>query len=437
MGSPPPNEGNRRYSRVLASLRPCGIPLFALLIAGCANPAAPKPPSLHLPELPQHLTADRAGDRVALRWTTSADATDGGTLKGPVSARVCREDVPQSATALKPAVCEPVARMSVQPGATRVQLALPAALLTGPPRPIAFRVELLNTNEHSAGPSQPAFALAGAAPPAPGPLRTAAVRNAVEITWSAQPAPAAEIELHRTLVATATGPYVALPARSRTPDSPPYSASQRATSGPALTQPDAILRPDPLRSPGGPRDPGGLIDRTVHPGDTLTYTARRYLTVPTPGLARLAATPATNPPDNRHRHGKADEAAALPTALVLYSEVSPPSTFTFRDTVPPAAPGGLEAVPGGGFGAPPSVDLSWSPSVEADLAGYNVYRAEVPNPGGTPHFIRLNPELLPGPGFHDATATPGKHYLYRVTALDQRGNESEPGPALTVITANP
>ncbi len=430
MAHQPPNQGRRRNGSAFSSLRlgKAALSLSAIsvaLAAGCANPGVPKPPSLHLPELPAQLAAERAGNSVTLSWVTSADSTDGGALPGPISARVCRDDAPASGIPGKPALCEPVARVPVVPGQSRVRIVLPASLLTGAPHPVAFRVELLNGRERSAGASEPVFALAGAAPPVPGPLRVSAVRNAVEIAWPAEPD--AAVELHRLLIATSAGPYVAA-----TPDAIRRSSRPAAhpASGPPLTQPDVTLRPEQAG------DPGGLVDRTVHAGDTLTYSARRYVRAPTPGLAHSGARPAANAPVRRHGAGKAHAGSGV-TSLVMYSDASSPVTFSFEDTVPPAAPGGLQAVPGGGFGEPISVDLSWVPSEDPDLAGYNVYRADEPRPGDAPYFTRLNARVVPGPGFRDRTATPGRHYLYRVTALDRRSSESEPGPALAVAAAAP
>jgi fibronectin type 3 domain-containing protein len=98
---------------------------------------------------------------------------------------------------------------------------------------------------------------------------------------------------------------------------------------------------------------------------------------------------------------------------------------------PPSAPTGLAAIPGGGFGQPASIDLSWEPNSESDLLGYNVYRAEAPVSGASASFTRLNPEPIPGTAFRDLNAQPSHSYLYRITAIDQHHNESAPSPVLT------
>src|SRR5260370_13062596 len=98
-----------------------------------------------------------------------------------------------------------------------------------------------------------------------------------------------------------------------------------------------------------------------------------------------------------------------------------------RDTFPPPAPSGLEAVPGGARAADRSIDRSWTPDTDADLAGYFVYRQEVDEKGvvaGTATRLNLTPVV--GPAYRDQTALAGRRYAYRVTAVDTAGNESAP-----------
>lgn len=105
----------------------------------------------------------------------------------------------------------------------------------------------------------------------------------------------------------------------------------------------------------------------------------------------------------------------------LESFESQPVTVTPRDTFPPAASQGLVAalLPGATPGSL-VVDLSWSISLETDLAGYRVYRSEQEGTRGQ----ALNPELLPTPAIRDTSVEPGHRYWYTVTAVDHAGNES-------------
>jgi fibronectin type 3 domain-containing protein len=89
-----------------------------------------------------------------------------------------------------------------------------------------------------------------------------------------------------------------------------------------------------------------------------------------------------------------------------------------HDIYPPAVPSALQAV-FSGVGQQPFIDLTWAPDSDADLAGYNVYRRE---PGGAPG--KLNSQLVKTPAYRDTGVVSGKKYVYSVSALDLRGNES-------------
>lgn len=103
-------------------------------------------------------------------------------------------------------------------------------------------------------------------------------------------------------------------------------------------------------------------------------------------------------------------------------------TITMSDVFPPSSPAGVVVVPvAAQNGNPARIDLSWNVSPEADVMGYNVYRSEQE---GTP-VRRLNSQLLPTPVFSDMSAVAGQRYLYRVTAVDRSGNESEPSTAVS------
>ena len=94
---------------------------------------------------------------------------------------------------------------------------------------------------------------------------------------------------------------------------------------------------------------------------------------------------------------------------------------------PPAAPTGLVAVASAAAnGSGPSIDLSWLPNTEADLAGYVVYRRESPLEGqAAAPWRRVSPqEPVVGPAFHDTDIQPGRTYAYAVSAIDHEGHES-------------
>jgi hypothetical protein len=126
--------------------------------------------------------------------------------------------------------------------------------------------------------------------------------------------------------------------------------------------------------------------------------------------------------------------AILVEGSALESSDSDPAILTPRDTFPPAAPRELVAavLPGSEPGSQ-VVDLSWSISLETDLAGYRVYRSEQQDTRGA----LVSGDLLPAPSYRDTSVEPGHRYWYSVTAVDRAGNESEPSAAVTVDVAKP
>jgi hypothetical protein len=93
---------------------------------------------------------------------------------------------------------------------------------------------------------------------------------------------------------------------------------------------------------------------------------------------------------------------------------SPETCILVKDVGAPAAPTGVAAVL-----RAEGIELSWSPSTEADLAGYRVYRGA---PGAVPERVA---ELSPAePRFVDAKPPAGGILVYSVTAFDSAGNES-------------
>jgi fibronectin type 3 domain-containing protein len=108
--------------------------------------------------------------------------------------------------------------------------------------------------------------------------------------------------------------------------------------------------------------------------------------------------------------------------LELAGELSSPIAVDVKDVFPPAVPTGLAAVASSGEdGKGPSIDLSWQPNAEADLAGYIVYRRE--EGGAWRRISPATPEIEPG--FHDAQVLAGHTYQYAVSAVDKGGQESE------------
>ncbi len=98
--------------------------------------------------------------------------------------------------------------------------------------------------------------------------------------------------------------------------------------------------------------------------------------------------------------------------------------ITPHDTFPPTVPSDVT-----GIYTANAVEIVWTPSPESDLAGYNVYRRTA---GGVE--TKVNGLLVRTPVFRDQSVQAGRIYFYRVTALDQRGNESARSTEIEVDT---
>jgi hypothetical protein len=386
-----------------------------LLLAGCASPGPPLPPSLKLPEVVTDLTARRVGDQVMLHWTTPTRTTDKLLIRGTVTAEICRAAgaggaQAQAATARRPekaaaSECAVALREIVTPGASDAVDPLPEALTEGPARLLEYRVQLKNAAGRTAGPSPAAVAAAGAAPERVEELSATAAKQGVVLEWRRDAGIGETVELERTTVSGVSGaPAAVSQRRDALPGAGKEPAESRFRAGEAA----------------GAMDAGGTVDRTAAIGATYRYTAQRVRSVAVDGQT-----------------------------LELRSAPSAAAPVEVRDVFPPEAPAGLVAAPGfAGDTQKPAIDLSWDPNPEPRVAGYRVYRRDADHPseqrplaGGpglppqqakdrlpeTPGLA----ELVREASYRDATVVAGRSYTYRVTAVSDAGNESGPSNEVT------
>jgi hypothetical protein len=339
---------------------------LAVAITGCGTPAAPQPPSLNLPDRVTDLEATRAGGLVTLTWTMPKRNTDKLLLKGNIVARVCRR--------VGTGPCERTGSgTEYAPGKPAIFAdRVPAALMDGEPRVATYFVELTNRKGRSAGLSNGAMVLAGKAPQPVADLRAEVRKQGVVLRWTPDSSHAA-VRLLRTLL---------------TPPKP----GAKTGEGPLAPEREALEQNLLVENES---EPGRALDETVHFGETYEYRAQR--------VVRMSDGNQT---------------------LELDGEISPPVRVEVQDIFPPAVPAGLAAVatsPSPGTAeTKPSIDLSWQPNTEADLAGYVVYRRE----GGS-EWQRISPaQPVAAPAFHDAQVEAGNTYEYAVSAVDQAGHES-------------
>ena len=95
------------------------------------------------------------------------------------------------------------------------------------------------------------------------------------------------------------------------------------------------------------------------------------------------------------------------------SDVVQSSAITPQDVFAPRVPTALTASVGAG-----SVELAWDRNTESDFKEYRVFRSEENGP-----FVQIAAGL-DGPVYSDHSVVSGKHYRYRVSAVDQVGNAS-------------
>lgn len=339
-----------------------------ILVAGCGTPGAPQPPSLRLPKPVEDLKAVRQGDKVMLTWTAPAETTDREGIRGTTTARICRsyrtraETICQNAAADVPSL---VGKKAVYTDDLTASLRNPTQDF------VTYNVEVLNERGRSAGPSNAAtIFLAPSMAPAQN-VSAQLERDAVIIGFSgAEPPPPGSLRVN----------YL-----------------YRVVRSPSLpgegTAAETVVGESPAR-PG----PGSVRDKNF-------VWENRYL-YRVVGVTQVLS-----------RDGK--------LLAEFEGEAAPPVEVNAHDIFAPGRPKGLQAVYSG-VETQRSIDLTWTPSEEADLAGYNVYRRE-----GMNEAARISTELVRTPSYRDATVQPGKTYFYVVTAVDARGNEGKSSEVAT------
>ncbi|HWQ72474.1 MAG TPA: fibronectin type III domain-containing protein, partial [Desulfitobacteriaceae bacterium] len=98
-----------------------------------------------------------------------------------------------------------------------------------------------------------------------------------------------------------------------------------------------------------------------------------------------------------------------------------------NDSDPPASPEAPALHP-----TDSSVALIWKANMDPDLEGYNLYRSTSPLTG----FQKINSWVhTAGNSFNDSGLVNGSTYYYRITAIDNKGNESNPSDAVSALPA--
>lgn len=401
--------------------------------AGCASPAPPKPPTLNLPALATDVSAQRVGDQVHVRWTTSKSTSDGLPMSGAITAEVCREVGPRpTAPAARLTACTPVRRLTVSPGASEATDELPAALQADPVVLLTYRVQLFNAAGRSAGESPVAgFTAAGPAPPPVEGLHASNLEAGTVLEW--QSAAKSESDVQPNAQSDTPG-VVDLERTDLTPPAPHKAPEHPAAPAPAkpAAQSNTKSKKTKSKKVASKSKPAPAASKSKPVADQAA----------TVHLRATESNGATAGKGSEHTEGTVDQTAAMGSTygyvatrvrsltlgvhhIEIESALSSPVTFARLDTFPPRQPTGLEAIPGSDPLQPAAIDLSWEPNAEPDLAGYRVYREPVDANGvGIGASIELTRALIETPAFRDLTAVAGQPYAYQVVAVDQAGNQS-------------
>jgi hypothetical protein len=352
------------FSMAPVVLRLLAISAFCALLSSCAQTGPPLPPSLELPKTPSDLRAIRKGNRVTISWSVPIRTTDRQTVRSLGTTRICRSLDAEVKECGVP-VGELPSPGSAQPsGSTQAQTQVFTDTLPG-----------------SIQEGNP----------------TGDVTYAVEV-------------LNRDHRSAGLSNRVTIPAMPTLPPPADFRAELTA-SGVAFNWTASVE----TATPAGIQYHYRIYRRDENTGkDTIVGES----SVTTPASAQS--------PDAGFEWEKAYlyRITSLSSKSVNGGDVqvegddSPSVRIVAHDVFPPAVPSGLQAVYAGD-GQKLSVDLIWGPVTDADLAGYNIYRREE---GGS--LAKLNADMVKTPAYRDSAVVSGKGYLYSVSAIDVRGNES-------------
>lgn len=364
--------------------------LFSILFysAGCGAPGDPVPPSPPVPAAVNDLAVRQLGDGVLLSFTLPTNSVSGSGLPEPPAVEILRGITgrdgtpdPKSFRAVDTIPSTLVTTYVTQKRMEFIDVLSPQGPQTSSGVTLVYRVRTRTSRKRASADSNTVLVQVFPVPQKIALVKTQVTESAIELSWAA-----------------------------------PASTSAGATLSGALMYHVYRAEVDPAS-----------LKATEERGSPLETK---------PALVLLATLAAPSYQDTMFEFGKSYlyivRSVITANGLPLESDDSQHVVVTPRDTFPPAAPQGLVAalVPGP---TPESsaVELSWSISLETDLAGYRVYRSEQENIRGQ----LLTAELLLTPADRDTSVESGHRYWYTVTAVDRAGNESAPSAAVAIDAA--
>jgi hypothetical protein len=359
-------------------------------LAACGKKGPPLPPLVKLPTPPADLSAERRGDTVDLQFTVPSTNTDNTrpanvvrvdvyAFTGPADvadADVIKQGTKVASVAVKAprdpnqtiepdesaADVEPLEGKGLDQGVLAhveerlTETRAPSADETAPTQPVTRTyVGVGVTTKGRRGPTSTRVAVPlGPAPPAPSDVKLTYDEKAVTVAWAPPPTSTGTLAYHvyETPADVASG----------------LSRTETRTETALTKMPIAETR---------------YTDARIAWGTTRCYAVRA---VETEG------------------------------SLTVQSDETAPACAELKDTFPPAAPQGLNAVASEG-----AISLIWDASPEPDVDGYLVLRGAAP--GET--LASITPSPIHETTFRDSVPT-GTRYVYTVQAVDKAGNISAP-----------
>lgn len=392
-------------TRVRAAGALATVPLLALV--ACGKQGDPLPPLRKTPAPVQALRIAQRGDQLEVAYQAPGASIDGVRLPAlqmevlvaqgdgdfeKLATRRTRkaepgERVADLVPAPPPGTIVRLAARAVARGRASVRTPVVGLVVQTPPvAPRALTAELVPTGV--------ALAWTGARPdPVKAALPTPAPLAGASGAPGSRPSPPA-----------APGAAQAAPAAPPGPAAPVIPAPASGVAAPA-TAPAPTVSPEGA-VPAAPPFPGGFF--------VYRRSKDGVYTLPLATLTEGTSFADTTAPLGQSLCYSVRAVASLEP--IVESASSEEACVAVADITPPATPAGLSIL-----AAAEGIELTWSPSSEADLAGYRILRSA---PAGAAETLAEVPPKETQ--FLDKSAMRGLRYRYRIVAFDHAGNASAP-----------
>jgi predicted small lipoprotein YifL len=448
--------GMKAHSALAAALA------IALALAACGKEGPPTPPLRAVPAPVKDLAVRQRGTHVLLSFTYPQTTPGGAALNGVTKVEVYEATLqpppPLKTPAKAPAEKKPGDGKAA--AATAPEAGKAGAKATGA-APAAEPGAASGTGATAATTGKPATAPApgsAAAPGMPSPLDPRQYESLAKLRLTLTSKDLGAATLGNQLIidlplpeplpaATVTAPAAApgaaaskVPPGATTAKAAAGAATAAAAAGPtrdyavraygpkgdrsALSNQALLMPKEPPQPPEGvtvtPQADGILVAWKPAPngGGYAVYrraATERFSSKP---LA-LVRSGETRHLDQTARFGQSyiySVTTVDPRQPLVESAIKAEQEIRYVDVYPPPVPEELVAVAEAG-----RARLVWRQSEAPDLAGYIVYRK-----GATGDFVRLTAKPIAATNYVDTAVVSGQAYDYRVTAVDQTGNESAP-----------